>query len=95
MKTLFLANFKRGSAELASFECHKETDKNYMVVTNSKKELFGEFIWITSRVSKDANVFENKSDAIAYLIEHTEIYKVQLQNSIQEAQKEIEQLKQL
>ena len=87
MKTLYLAEFKYGKGRLIRFESDRETDKNYMVINSSKQMLIGDFLFISSCVSKDKPVFAKKADAVNYLIE-------KLQKNISMAKTQIEALKQ-
>ena len=94
MKTLYLAEFKYGKGRLIRFESDRETDKNYMVINSSKQMLIGDFLFISSCVSKDKPVFAKKADAVNYLIEKTQTYIRNLQKNISMAKTQIEALKQ-
>lgn len=89
-KILYLAEFNYGRGHLVSFESDRETEKNYMVVDNSKKEILpNSYIWISSRVGKEKNVFLSEIEAVEFLRDQAKSYAGNLQKELSKANSQI------
>lgn len=87
MKMMYVAKFAYGKANLSRVEVEKETDKTIVVASDSN--LMG-WQYFRQRTRKaNIHLFQNKEDALSYLVDKGQQYVEGLCRKMESAEQEI------